>query len=82
MVVRFTEPLRASVPPLHAPFTPTLLEEETAPIGAATFTPEYRETEMTALCSATSKLAVTTPSPVGVPRALQTSTIVWLRRPH
>ena len=37
---------------------------------------------MTALFSAVSKLAVTIPSPVGLPRALQTSTMVWLRPPH
>src|SRR3990172_1526625 len=37
---------------------------------------------MTALCSAPSNEAVTIPSPVGVPRALQTSTTVALRPPH
>jgi len=69
-----------SVPPLHAP--PRVFAVATVPTGVVAFTPEYRATSTAAFRGTPLRVAVTTPLPVGVPSAFQTSIRVWFRPEH
>ena len=81
-MVRVTEYVLPSVPPLHPPFTPRVFFPTTLPTGAVAFTPEYRATSITAFKGLPLSVAVTTLLPLGVPSAFQTSIRVWFRPEH
>jgi hypothetical protein len=51
-------------------------------MGVVPFTPEYRDTAITALDGAALSVAVTTPLVVVVPSAFHTSTLVWFLPAH
>ena len=51
-------------------------------MGFSVSTPVYRQTMIDVFEGEPSKFAVTTPSPVGSPIAIQTSIPIWLRPPH
>ena len=58
-MVSSTEYESESVPPEHRPFTPSVFADTTSPIGLAAFTPDYRETTITAFNGAAVRVART-----------------------
>src|SRR5512145_488847 len=70
------------MPPEQRPSRPLKLPEMMLPIGFVPSTPEYRDATMAELRLELGKVAVTGPSPLGVPCAIHTSVMVVPRLAH